>query len=89
MGLMRQTHHDAINTSIFGAEGYRMHAELPKVRPLAACIVMSRLSHIRTVERIGDSDATQLGHVQRYVFTKDGIERAMIHITRIELQGLR
>jgi hypothetical protein len=78
-----------MDISMFGPEGYRMPVDLPKVRPLAACCVMSWPAHIHTVDRNVDSAAAPLSHVQRYVFTKAGIERAMIHITRIELQALR
>jgi hypothetical protein len=57
------------------------------VNPLAAGSVLSRLSHCHAIARIAIVAADHLGHVQRSVFTKLGIERA-IHTIRIGLQAI-
>jgi hypothetical protein len=62
-----------------------LRGEAPKVRPLAAGIVLSRLANCHAIARIATFAADHGGHVQRLVFTKAGIERA-IHTTRIGLQ---
>jgi hypothetical protein len=59
--------------------------EAPKVRPLVACRVLSRLAHCPTIAWISIVAADHLGHVQRSVFIKACIERG-IHTTRISLQ---
>jgi hypothetical protein len=48
---------------------------------------MSRLAYCHGIARIANVAADHLGHVQRSVFTKAGIERA-IHTTRIGLQTI-
>jgi hypothetical protein len=48
---------------------------------------MSRLAHCHAIARIATFAADHLGHVQRSVFTKIGIERA-IHTTRIGLKTI-
>jgi hypothetical protein len=63
----------------------RLRDEAPKVRPLTAGSVLSRLAHCHAIARITIVAPDHVGHVQRSVFTKDGIERA-IHTTRIGLQ---
>jgi hypothetical protein len=65
----------------------RLRGEAPKVRPLAAGSDMSRLSHCHAIARIATVAADHMDHVQRSIFTKAGIERA-IHTTRIGLQAI-
>jgi hypothetical protein len=65
----------------------RLRGEAPKVRPLAAGSVLSRLAHCHAIARIAIVAANHLDYVQRSVFTKAGIERA-IHTTRIGLQAI-
>jgi hypothetical protein len=55
----------------------RLRGEDPKVWPLAARSVSSRLAHCHANARIATIAADHLGHVQRSVFTKVGIERAL------------
>jgi hypothetical protein len=62
----------------------RLRGEAPKVRPLTAGIVLSRLAHCHAIARIATVAADHLGNVQRSVFTKAGIE----HATRIGLQAI-
>jgi hypothetical protein len=63
----------------------RLQGESPKVQPLVVDIVMSRLARCDDIARIGTVATDHMGPVQRYVFTKDGIERA-IHTTRVGLK---
>jgi hypothetical protein len=65
----------------------RLRGEAHKVRPLAAGSVLSRLAHCHAIARIATVAADHLGPVQRSVFTKAGIERA-IHTTRIGIQAI-
>jgi hypothetical protein len=65
----------------------RLRGEAPKVWPLVASSVLSRLGHCHAIARIATVAADHLGLVQRSVFTKAGIERA-IHTTRIGLQAI-
>jgi hypothetical protein len=48
---------------------------------------MSRLAHYLVIARIAIVAADHVGHVQKSVFTKGGIERA-IHTTRIGLLAI-
>jgi hypothetical protein len=63
----------------------RLQGEYPKLRPLAASSVMSRLAHYYAVARIADVATDYMGPVQRYVFNKASVER-VIHTTRIGLR---
>jgi hypothetical protein len=65
----------------------RLCGDPPKVRTLATCNVLPRWTHYHAIERAADASAAHLGHVQRSVFTKAGIERA-IRTTGIGLQAL-
>jgi hypothetical protein len=60
----------------------RLRGEAPRVRPLAASIVLSRLAHCHDIPRIATVAADHMGHVHRSVFTKAHIKRAM-HTTPI------
>jgi hypothetical protein len=53
----------------------RLHGESPKVQPLASGRVLSRLSDCHAIARIAALVADHMGHVERFVFTKAGIER--------------
>jgi hypothetical protein len=64
-----------------------VRGEAPKLRPLADGSVMSRLLHYHASARIGAVAVDHMGHVQRSVFTKGGIERA-IHTTWIGFQTI-
>jgi hypothetical protein len=63
----------------------RRRNEAPKVQPLAASSAVLRLADCHAIARIAFVAADHVGHVQRSVFIKVGIERA-IYITRIDLQ---
>jgi hypothetical protein len=65
----------------------RLRGEARKVRPLAVGSVLSRLAHCHAIARIVTFVADHLRHVQRSVFTKAGVERA-IHTSRIGLQAI-
>jgi hypothetical protein len=69
------------------SDATRLRGEAPKARPLAAGNVLSWLAHYHAIARIATFAADHMGHVQRSVFTKVGIERA-IHTTRIDLQTI-
>jgi hypothetical protein len=56
----------------------RLRGEAPKVRPLAASNVMSRLAHCHAIARIAIVAAGHLGYVQRTAFTKAGIELSSV-----------
>jgi hypothetical protein len=60
----------------------RLRGEILKVRPLAACSILSRFPHSHATTRIANVAANHLGPLHRSVFTKAGIERA-IHTTRL------
>jgi hypothetical protein len=61
--------------------------EAPTVPPLAVGIVMSRLAHYYAIARIAAFAADHVGPIQRFVFTKVGIERA-IHTTCLGLNAI-
>jgi hypothetical protein len=65
----------------------RLRGKALEVRLLDTGSVLSRLAHCHAIARIAIVAADHLGHVQRSVFTKVGIERA-IHTTRIGLQAI-
>jgi hypothetical protein len=69
-------------------DAIRLRGEAPKVRPLVIGIVMSRFTHCHAIAWIAIVTADHVGHLQRLVFIKVGIERAM-HTTRIGLQTIR
>jgi hypothetical protein len=66
---------------------HRLRGKAPKVRPLAAGNVLSRLAHCHAIARIATIAADHLGHVQRSILTKACIERA-IYATPIGLQAI-
>jgi hypothetical protein len=65
----------------------RLRVDAPKDRPLAAGNVLSRLAQCHAIARIAIVATDHMGYVQRSVFTKEYIERA-IHTTHIGLQTI-